>query len=119
MDKLASSSAAAPSESFRLSMQNDQQGGTNNHQQFQRNLVSEPLYENVRQQQFSNDHLNSSPENRLSTHQGHSVEQPKVTLNARLTFWPPNHEGEGGVKINEEGAEFCRLYSEVFFSGLG
>jgi len=83
MDKLASSSAAAPSESFRLSMQNDQQGGTNNHQQFQRNLVSEPLYENVQQQQFSNDHLNSSPENRLSTHQGHSVEQPKASPDSR------------------------------------
>ena len=51
MDKLASSSSAAPSESVRLSIQND----LNNHhaatQQQQRPLVSEPLYENVALQQ--------------------------------------------------------------------
>jgi len=102
MDKLASSSSAAPSESVRLSIQND----LNNHhaatQQQQRPLVSEPLYENValqQQHQHPVPHLgggatngdsrppvvNSSPESRVSTTTStrHSVDQPKASPDSR------------------------------------
>ena len=103
MEKLMSTSAAAPSESVRLAMttlsqQQQQQQSSSEQLRMMNHPVSEPLYENVQLNNGAdgagqNAAVNNSgsPETRLSV-QRQSVEQPKVRDTHCQCLTRPSHK---------------------------